>query len=36
MAADKLTVENFIFRIKQMDERERRKIRAQDLIEIIL
>lgn len=36
MAADKLTVDNFILRIKQMDERERKKIRAPDLIELIL
>ena len=38
MAADKqsLTVENFIMRIKEMDDRERKKIRLQDLIDIIL
>ena len=31
-----LTAENFVSRIKEMDEIERKKLRAQDLIELIL
>ena len=31
-----LTVDNFIFCIKNMDERERKKIRLQVLVEVIL
>ena len=36
--ADKLvlTVDNFISRIKEMDERDRKKLRLQEIIELIL
>ena len=33
---DELTVDNFILRIKEMDARDRKKIRAADLIDLIL